>query len=138
MELSRRSFLAFLGAAGGAVVLDPNVVLARGGPQSFSDLPDATGSILPGGDVTPVRLPHQLAAYGSGRSFLPTGIGAGTVGRFPGKLAAYTVIDDVVVPPEFERYVIIAWGDRVYPNPEEYFGYNFDYTHFVSTNGKHE
>ena len=48
------------------------------------------------------------------------------------RLAAYTVIDDVVVPPEYERYVIVVLrGDRVFQNPEDYVGYNADYTGFV-------
>jgi secreted PhoX family phosphatase len=47
------------------------------------------------------------------------------------KLTSYTVIDDVVVPPEYKRYVIAHWGDRVFPNPHDYVGYNADYTGFV-------
>jgi secreted PhoX family phosphatase len=42
----------------------------------------------------------------------------------------------VVVPPEYERYVIVSWGDRVFPNKDEYFGYNCDYTGFVPIDGK--
>ena len=47
------------------------------------------------------------------------------------KLTSYSVVDDVVVPPEYERYVIVRWGDRVFPDPADYFGYNNDYTGFV-------
>jgi secreted PhoX family phosphatase len=61
---------------------------------------------------------------------LPSASG-GSVGDFAAAQAAYTVIDDLVVPPEYERYVIIGWGDRIYPDPQEYFGYNADYTAFV-------
>jgi len=38
-----------------------------------------------------------------------------------------------VVPPEYERYVIVK--DRVFPNKEDYFGYN-DYTGFVPIDGR--
>jgi secreted PhoX family phosphatase len=40
----------------------------------------------------------------------------------------------VVVPPEYERYVIVSWGDRVFSNRDEYFGFNCDYTAFTPIN----
>ena len=55
-------------------------------------------------------------------------------------LGSYTIHDDVVVPPEYERYVILNWGDRVYPArpggplDQDYAGYNMDFTSFVSLN----
>jgi secreted PhoX family phosphatase len=48
-------------------------------------------------------------------------------------LAEYQIYDDIVVPPEYERYVIVSWGDRVFPNQEDYFGYNNDFTGYVGT-----
>jgi secreted PhoX family phosphatase len=48
---------------------------------------------------------------------------------------AFTVIDDVVVPPEYERYVILQWGDRPFPNREDYVGYNCDFNAFVPISG---
>ncbi len=33
--------------------------------------------------------------------------------------------------PEYKRYVIVHWGERVFRNPEDYVGYNADYTGFV-------
>jgi secreted PhoX family phosphatase len=44
----------------------------------------------------------------------------------------------VVVPPEYERYVIVRWGDRVFPDPADYFGYNNDYTGFVGLRGSND
>ncbi len=82
---------------------------------------------------TPVRLPHPLKIYQNQQSYLATGINKGTVLN-PSpvtNLAKYTVLDDVVVPPEYERYVIVKWGDRVFPNKDEYFGYNNDFTGFI-------
>ena len=35
------------------------------------------------------------------------------------------------MPPEYERYVIVHWGDRVFPHDDDYVGYNADYTGFV-------
>jgi uncharacterized protein len=123
-NFSRRQILAFFAGTAGAVVADQvlggfqNVVDARQ-PKPLS--------------FTPVRLPHPLPAYQNNRSFLPTGIGEGQIFN-PStdvKLSQYSVVDDVIVPPEYERYVIVAWGDRVFPNPDDYFGYNCDYTGFV-------
>jgi len=87
--------------------------------------------------LTPVRLPHPLPVYQRQTSFLATGIDQGEILE-PSentKLDSYTVLDDVVVPPEYERYVIVRWGDRVFPNREEYFGYNNDYTAFLPLRG---
>jgi secreted PhoX family phosphatase len=47
-------------------------------------------------------------------------------------------VDDVVVPPEFERYVIVRWGDRVFPGQDDYVGYNHDYTAFIPLEGDHD
>ena len=88
---------------------------------------------------TPVRLPHPLPIYQQHPSYLATGLSTGTVlpASSNTQLAAYTVIDDVVVPPEYERYVIVHWGDRVFQNPDDYVGYNADYTGFVPI-GNHD
>jgi secreted PhoX family phosphatase len=43
-------------------------------------------------------------------------------------------VDDLIVPPEFDRYVIVAWGDRLFADPQEYAGYNCDYTAFTPIN----
>ena len=37
----------------------------------------------------------------------------------------------MVVPPEFERYVLLAWGDRPFSNKDDYVGYNHDYTAYI-------
>jgi len=127
-KFTRRQLLAFFGASAGAAVLAPAV-----GENFFgSDLGIAEAAESPLG-FTPVRLPHPLPIYQRRRNYLPTGIGEGQILRASTntKLRQYNVLDDVVVPPEYERYVIVSWGDRVFPNPEEYFGYNNDYTGFV-------
>jgi secreted PhoX family phosphatase len=74
-----------------------------------------------------------LPVYQQHRSYLATGLGTGTLlpAKNDTKLKTYTVIDDLVVPPEYERYVIVHWGDRVFQNPDDYVGYNADYTGFV-------
>lgn len=66
---------------------------------------------------TPLRLPHPLPIYTQQKSYLSTGIEQGSILEPSANtaLSHYTVIDDVVVPPEYERYVIVAWGDRVSP-----------------------
>ena len=44
----------------------------------------------------------------------------------------------MIVPPEYERYIIVQWGDRVYPNPDDYFGFNNDHTGYVPILGASE
>ena len=124
--VSRRAVLKFFGASAAGVALQP---LAGGVLEALAD----GGSHL---SFTPVRLPHPLPIYAQQRSFLATGIGAGTVlpkATTPEQmnLGSYTVIDDVVVPPEYKRYVIVRWGEHVFPNRDDYVGYNCDYTGFV-------
>lgn len=131
-KLTRRQLLIFFGSSAATTALAP--VLGQkvfGG--SNPDLAAAANL-----SFTPVRLPHPLPIYQESKSYLPQGIGQGTVvgASSDTRLGQYNVIDDVVVPPEYERYVIISWGDRVFPNPEDYFGYNNDYTGVVPVNGQ--
>jgi secreted PhoX family phosphatase len=131
-KFTRRQLLAFFGASAGVTVLGPVF-----GEQLFGGNEAVVNATQPLG-FTPVRLPFPLEIYTEQESYLPTGIGQGTVLQpsADAQLSNYTLIDDVVVPPEYERYVIVAWGDRVFPNPEDYFGYNSDYTAFVPINGR--
>jgi len=123
-KLSRRELLVFFAGSAGAVVLGDTVL------NGVSSVAQARNTPL---SFTPVRLPHPLPIYKQQKNFLPTGIGQGQVLKTSANpsLTSYNVIDDVVVPPEYERYVIISWGDRVFPNKDDYFGYNCDYTGFV-------
>jgi uncharacterized protein len=131
-KLSRRQLLIFFGAGAGAAVLGP--VLGEKPFGSNSSVAEAAEPLK----FTPVRLPHPLPIYQQQKSYLPTGIGQGTTlnASSDTRLGQYNIIDDVVVPPEYERYVIVSWGDRVFPNPDEYFGYNSDYTGFVPIDGR--
>jgi uncharacterized protein len=127
--MTRRQLLAFFGATAAASALRFNGLGAGiGAGKAEAAWPGA---------FTPVRLPHPLPVYTERPSYLATGIGTGTV--LPASpdpsLASYTVIDDVVVSPEFERYVIVRWGDRVFLDPDQYVGYNHDYTAFFGTAG---
>jgi uncharacterized protein len=123
-KLSRRQLLIFFAGSAGAAVLGETLL------DGVSSVTQAKNKLL---TFTPVRLPHPLPIYKQQKNFLPTGIGQGQVLNASANpsLTSYNVIDDVVVPPEYERYVIISWGDRVFPNSDDYFGYNCDYTGFV-------
>jgi secreted PhoX family phosphatase len=128
-EITRRQLLTFLGASAAAATLGPSADLVGLGAAQA----EAGGF----GRFTPVRLPHPLPVYTKRESFLPTDGGDGVV-LPPAKdpsLTTYAVVDDVVVPPEFERYVIVRWGDRVFPGPDDYVGYNHDYTAFFPLHG---
>ena len=129
-KFSRRQLLAFFGASAGAAVFAPAFEKRFGSHWGVAEAAQPL-------KFTPVRLPHPLPIYQEQKSYLSTGIGQGSVLNPSNdvRLGQYTVIDDVVVPPEYERYVIVRWGDRIFPNPEDYFGYNCDYTSFIPTNG---
>ncbi|UFP96837.1 PhoX family protein [Gloeobacter morelensis] len=125
-EYSRRELLKFLGVTGGAALLGSMI------PGQATARP---GSFLGTGPLTPVRLPHALPIYATQKSYLPA---AGKTAYYGQPLTSYTVLDDVVVAPEFERYVIVRWGDRVFPNNADYFGYNCDFTAYRPINGNRE
>ncbi|MBD2596537.1 PhoX family phosphatase [Nostoc spongiaeforme FACHB-130] len=122
--LSRRQLLIFFGGSTAAAVLGDKLL------TGLSSVAEATTTPL---SFTPVRLPHPLPIYQNQPSFLPTGIGQGQVvaASSSPNLPSYNVIDDVIVPPEYERYIIVSWGDRVFPNSDDYVGYNCDYTGFI-------
>ena len=130
LTFNRRQILKFLGAGAALFVLKAACARAL--------LPSRGASRAVPLALTPVRLPHPLPIYERMASFLATGLGTGESLRpAPGaRLDAYTVIDDVVVPPEYERYVIVHWGDRVFPNADDYVGYNADYTAFIPIRGR--
>jgi hypothetical protein len=132
-NLTRRQLLVFFAGSAGTAILAPQIQeKIVGGDFSTAE---ATNFPL---RFTPVRLPHPLAVYQTNPSFLATGIGQGTIVNPSNnvKLTSYNVVDDVVVPPEYERYTIVKWGDHVFPNPDDYFGYNCDYTGFISLDRK--
>lgn len=126
---SRREFLAFVGGTA-----------ATATAASLFPMRSALAAPLPL-TFTPVRLPMPLDLYTTNASFLATGLN-GTGVPLPAsasaELAAYTVFDDLVVPPEFERYVIVQWGDRPFLDPNQYVGYNHDFTAFIPLVGTNE
>ena len=129
-KLSRRKLLVFFGASAATTAVAPMLPAQLFGRRSAA-------AFAQGIPVTPVRLPHPLPIYQNLESFMPSGPGGqGTVMAPAGdtRLAAYTVLDDVIVAPEYERYVIVKWGDRVFPNSDDYVGYNNDYTGFIPLN----
>ncbi len=124
-DATRRKILALLG--GGAVVGLANSAFSIGRAQGAVD--SATGSL----SFTPVRVPHPLPVYTRRPSSL---VGENEASKIlppsvTAELAMFDVVDDLIVPPEFERYVIVRWGDRVFPDADHYVGYNNDYTGFV-------
>ncbi len=134
-KFTRRQFLIFFGSSAAATTLTPKIESSLFGTNGSIAQAQASSSF------TPVKLPHPLTAYTQMASAVPTGGNGSTTPTGMGMLSAgqdlnlssYEVFDDVVVPPEFERYVIISWGDRVFPDSNDYFGYNNDYTSFIPT-----
>lgn len=133
-NLSRRQLLIFFGSSAAATALAPTVSeKLLGGTSSAAIAQETrTPTAAPGLGFTPLRLANPLEIYTELPSYQPTGIGQGSI--LPAgnaELSSYQYFDDVIVPPEYERYVIVRWGDNVFPNPEEYFGYNCDFLGFV-------
>ncbi|MCR5881902.1 DUF839 domain-containing protein [Rhizobacter sp. J219] len=135
-DLNRRNFLSFVGGTGVAVS-----TVSLGGLMSAEAVHAAPVPV----SFTPVRVPFPLPIFTTNTNFLPTGVnGAGTLlaptetGGPAAELPSYTVIDDVVVPPEYERYVISAWGDRPFADANQYVGFNADYTGYVPLSGTNE
>jgi uncharacterized protein len=131
-NITRRQLLTFFTGSAVTTAFGPTIVsrLASGADPNI-----ANATVRPFG-FTPVRVPHPLPVYQQTDSYLATAPNQGStlpqVRAFEQmNLNRYTPIDDVVVPPEYERYVIVRWGDRVFPNKDEYVGYNCDYTGFV-------
>ncbi|UFP93403.1 PhoX family protein [Gloeobacter morelensis] len=101
--MQRRAFVEFLAAAGAASLL-PHPTRA-----SQAAFVAHTGQQL---GFTPVAIPVPHA---------PT---------FQ-EIARFEVQDTLVVPREYRYDVLVAWGDRVFADPNDYFGYNNDYTAFL-------
>ncbi|BAZ52987.1 hypothetical protein NIES4103_56520 [Nostoc sp. NIES-4103] len=122
--LSRRQLLIFFAGSAGAAVWGNKILNGIIGTTEAQTTPLS---------FAPVRLPHPLPIYQEQKNFLPTGIDQGQLLKPSANvsLTSYNIIDDVVVPPEYDRYVIVSWGDRVFPNSDDYFGYNNDYTGFI-------
>lgn len=99
-NLTRRQLLIFFGASAGSAVIAPVV-----GEKLLDS--GAADAVVPR-RFTPVRLPHPLPIYQEQNSYYATGIGQGNVlnATQDTRLTKYTIIDDVVVPPEYDRYVI--------------------------------
>jgi len=133
-SLSRRQLLTFFGASAGAAVFSDtfgsSVLGIFGGDSGIASAQLPTS-------FTPVRLPHPLPIYAEKRSFMATGLNSGAFMQPTGvqNLTSFTAQDTVVVPPEYESYVIVSWGDKVFSNTEEYFGYNCDWTGFTPIGG---
>jgi hypothetical protein len=132
-NFTRRELLTFFGASAATTILAPQIEehLLGLGNTSTAEAVDLSLSF------TPVRLPHPLPVYQTKRSFLATGLngeGRNIAPRRNTALANYRAQDDVVIPPEYERYVIVSWGDRVFPDQRDYFGYNCDFTAFIPAN----
>lgn len=128
-QTTRRGFLTFLGTG-----------IAAAGLPSWTPLSARAESVHSGIDFTPVRLPHPLPVYQISDSWLASGIDVATLlpATATPELPEFTVVDDLVVPPQYERYVIVGWGDRVFPIDGDYVGYNNDYTAYLPLSGERD
>lgn len=127
MTLNRRQVLKFFSATVVTSVFAEQIF------ENINNIAQAQAKTTFKTRFTPVRLPHPLPIYQEVNNFLPTAIGKGKMIKAENnvKLTNYQIIDDVVIPPEYERYIILGWGDRLFNNPDEYVGCNCDYTGFI-------
>jgi uncharacterized protein len=132
-QLTRRQILTFFGATAATAALGPAVArigAPRGGRVEAAGAPLVQG-------FTPIRVPHPLPIYTIRPSYLsgPGGTGVLLPPTGDPSLSEYTVLDDVVVPPEYEYYTIVKWGERLFNDPHHYVGYNCDYTAYIPVDG---
>lgn len=111
MSINRRHFLQFLGGSAGVVALSSL--------HSCGDRPAAIEEIpLPNLPFRPIRGSMPLATDGlSGNAQIQA-------------YQTFAVVDDVVLPEEFEYRTIASWGDAI---GNSRFGYNNDYLSFVES-----
>jgi secreted PhoX family phosphatase len=109
-NMDRRSFLRFVGLASWSVAA--SACAPRLAPVFAPPLPGRPWGVVP----FPSPLPNDVRSAEEFRTF--------------------QVIDDLVLPPEFEYRVIGAWGDRFgAPGHEVTFGYNCDFTAVIPRRG---
>ncbi len=125
LPVTRRRLFALLGGTATLAVAAPAFPIGLADDEPGG----ATGSL----SFTPLRVPHPLPVYTRRSSSLagPAGTHRILAPSATAELATYDVIDDLVVPPEFERYVIVRWGDRVFADADDYVGYNNDFNGFI-------
>ncbi len=105
-QISRRMLLKFFGASAGVAALEPIAGPLLNGSLAYADE-------LPFRFIPP-RLPHPLPIYQRLKNFLAAAGGAGSVSPAAEdtRLAEYTVLDDVIVPPEYRSVVVISRKNR--------------------------
>lgn len=105
--MQRREFVQFLTAAGAFALLP--IANARASSRGFVPLRQGRPAF------TPVRVPIPLSR------------------RSP-ELKRYEVKDALTLPTQYTYDVVCAWGDRVFPDQSDRFGYNNDFTAFFPLN----
>ena len=120
-ELSRRSFLRYVGTGAAAVL----------GAGQLGSLSGCASGVVPGAwvdaDGNPTWQPPLYPLPLPGDPGQPSQDGA--------RLASYSVRDDLVLPEGFNYEILARWGDRFGPaeDPQRQieFGYNNDFTGLV-------
>ena len=115
MNVNRRNFLLFLGAAVGSLASNSWNSRTSTAFASASTSTKANDSIL---GFKPVKMPLPLATDQ-----------LSTVQQIE-NYANYQIQDDLILPEGFTYDVVAAWGDRV---GDSRFGYNNDYLSLVET-----
>lgn len=116
MNVNRRQFLLFLGAATGAIASG----YGRSDRIKVANASDIDRASIKSSSLSfqPVKLPLPLSTDN-----IP-------VAQQIESLTNYTVRDDLVLPEGFTYDLIAAWGDRV---GDSRFGYNNDYLSLIET-----
>ncbi len=121
MNLKRRQFLLFLGAAAGSTAIGSLSSKARGQAVSGRMAAVSEGAAIaatPPAPFSPLKGP------------MPYGAVKISAQQQPAAYAEYAIQDELVLPEGFTYDVIAAWGD---PVGDARFGYNNDYLSFVPT-----
>src|SRR5687768_15918767 len=123
-QVSRRSFVKYVGAGAGAVagvqLLGP---LGCGGKSAMGKGAWVSSSGMPQWEAVgyPIPLPGD----------------AGSPAEDARRLAKYVVRDEVVVPEGFSTEVLARWGDEMGAAGNRFkFGFNADYTGLLPVKGR--
>lgn len=130
MNVKRRQFLLFLGAAAGTSTLGQLESKASQTPLASrrgSTLVRTMNKVIPSSTL---RSAEQSAPFAPVKGPMPHSSMSISPEQQPVEYAQYAIQDDIVLPEGFTYDVIAAWGDRV---GDSRFGYNNDYLSFIPT-----
>ncbi|MGL5508360.1 MAG: alkaline phosphatase PhoX, partial [Microcoleaceae cyanobacterium] len=126
--MNRRQFFLLMGISAGTVT---TISACQNWGNQSSQIPVGNISPSPDPNLTPNIKPSVKFSPIQGPMPLP--VDNLSVEEQIAKYANYQVVDDLILPKDFQYQVIASWGD---PVGKSRFGYNNDYLSFLPTGDK--